>query len=1001
MAELLGAIDDHREAILLGEIGALLHMFGKCSSEFLKANSLEGGPRDSHQDLKHLPTLTPHLQNEILSNAFAFVLNGQQETLTEAFTDFITRYKGSRPDSILLRLFNACHRMTSADEKGVVRQKQPKDDMWIATPFGYQAQKIDYDSVDAKREEMDRYLADAFHSYLSTRNSVDILRDQVVRILQPGLSQALGETRRPANDVTLWAQSHSVASLYKPVLAMLAMGRDPCSRKQNGDLDYNNVRWRLFGVGWNGLDFVGRGRRPGDILKRQEILDETATAIRKLLEVTHPVGNRFYGDINGAFFTFPAISDGETEELVRQIAPELTRIVREQSEEELWPFFTMSRPSRTLTVITREIEARDHIASAPKIAALLSMDEDGDGRQDRLLVPGPTLATPAAGQDICPVCQVRSKPIREETCPTCRDRRSRRQRSWQENRQDQTIWMDEVSDKSNRIALLTIRFDLSRWLSGEWLSTILSQTCEGWLASERTKKVLGNAQQRQKLETIISPIKASREVVTAILKHVGTGQVAQDAGFKATVMSTFFEDVETSQNQNDPHYIVPFLNNLRERINDSADYHLSSDDLTTAVFTQNPSPARLARIWEETETFLDTWLAGIRNDTFAIRPQRLRFTPTQVVSGVREGQTYRVVVPDLTPEPLVVLCLDESGRNFVTVDSLEKFRFDQGASPLREVTAVQHGLEEKGIESWSDEATGEPLATWEAGPPVRANHFQTEPYLPLIVLARSPVFCQVLLPADRVPEVLRRLLALTSDRFGKVEGKLPLHVGLVVTKRKFPLYALIEAGQQILDDPSVQKGISQVPWWDTTGHVSDPFYVQYPTVGPNDRGHKLAGLAPVNGERPSWLTPGYFDFDFLGATSDRDRLAYGPDKSGRPVRSFIAYGHLRPRPFPLHLLRTVFEIWALLTRTANLGPTQRHQLEEALATKLEEWDTIGDNAKPVFEIFTKTLLCHSFGKQWKALDSGQRGLMERSAWDGLLLETLELFQHVLKKEPSQ
>ncbi len=213
MADLLQAITNHREAILLGEIGAFLHMFGKASSEFLVANSQEGGTQDSHRDLKHLPTLRPHLENPILRDRFIFNLNGQQETLAGTFTDFITKYKGNDPKCVLLRLFNSCHRMTSADEKGVVRRKQPKDDMWIATPFGYKVRRVDLSSLDAKREEMDRQLAATFQAYLARQNGIESLREEVIPILEPGLSQALGETRHQPT-MSLFGHSRTVSLHY-------------------------------------------------------------------------------------------------------------------------------------------------------------------------------------------------------------------------------------------------------------------------------------------------------------------------------------------------------------------------------------------------------------------------------------------------------------------------------------------------------------------------------------------------------------------------------------------------------------------------------------------------------------------------------------------------------------------------------------------------------------------------------------------------------------------
>lgn len=1000
MSDFLRAIEDHREAILLGELGALLHMFGKCSREFLIANSLEGeasGAKDSHQDLKHLSALAPQLQNPDLRASFAFTLDGKPETLAGDFTDFITKYKANGPDCTLLRLFNTCHRMTSADEKGVVRRKQSKDDMWITTPFGHRAHKVDPDQIEANREEIDRQLADALQAYLSKQIDISELRNRAIKILQPGFSEALGETRQPANDVTLWAQSHGVASLYKPVLATLALGLDPCLRK-NGSLDFNNVTWRLFGIGWNGRSFVERGRRPGDVLQRQDILREIETETQKQLEVSRPVGNLFYADLDGLYFTFPGIEDNAASELARQLAPELIKVIREQSANELWPFFTLSRPRRTLTAITREIAVRGQIASAPRVAALLSMEQNDGTRQEQLLVEGPPLPQPEAGQDICPICQMRSKRHGEETCPICQDRRSDRQQDWRQARQGQTIWLDEVADPNNRLALVTLRFDLSRWLSGEWLTTLLSQTFDDWLQADRTQTVLKNQQQRSKLEQIKSPLEPTAEVVTAVLRAVGTGQITQDAGFKATVLNTFFEDVQASQSQKAPNYIVPFLENLRGRINDTIAYQLTPADLATAIFTQNASPSRLARIWEETESFLNTWIRRIEVETFGSRPQRLRFTTAAPVRGLRAGQTYRVVVPSLTPGPLVVLCIDETQQDFLTVDSLEKFRVQQDNCRLGGVDAVRYALMTGGVQSWFDGATGTRLPGTGSFTAVRADDSQTEPYLPFVVLARSPVFCQVLLPTNRTAMVLRQLLALAEERFGKVQGKLPLHVGVLVAGRRFPLYALIEAGQQVLNDPSFGGILLEPPWWDTAGHAADPFFGSYPTVPPKGGSHRLTDLAPVDQTRPHELTPGYFDFDFLESTADRHRLTYEVDQDNRPVRSSIAYGYLRPRPFPLFRLRQMFEVWEVLT--ARLGPTQRHHLEVAMTTKLAEWTGVGDNARPVFKRFSQALLRRSLGPGWWDLSEQQRQCLERSAQDGLLLEVLEFFQHVLKEDSS-
>ena len=997
MGELLKKIKAHREAILLGEIGALLHMFGKCSSEFLIANSLENQTlpqkqrvREFHQDLKHLPKSKPFLEHQKLADNFVFPTGEQSEKLAGNFTDFIQKYKGNNPDSVLLRLFNTCHRMTSADEKGVVRRTQSKDDMWITTPFGYGVHKIDLNAIDDVRTKTDCRLATALETYLGGSLDIDGLRCQAVCILKKDMSQALGETRQPANDVTLWAQSHGVASLYKPVLATLALGLAPCPRKGNGELDYNNVRWRLFGIGWNGLGFVQRGRRPGDILRRQEILQDIRMQIQRLLELQYPVGNLFYEDLNGLFFTFPGL-DGKEEAaktLVAELAPEIVKIVRGQSDTELWPFFTLSKPRRTLTTITREVKARDGLAALPRVAPLLSLERDGDQREKKLVANGPDLSPPMSGQDICPVCQFRSKQQQEDACLVCAGRRSGQQDKWQRGRQGQTIWIDEVADRNNRMALLTLRFDLSRWLSGDWFTTIWSQTFSEWAKGERLIASEGNVvrslRELVKNGAIQLPDQNYYSSALSLAKWVLANPNQTEC---KPVLGAFLEKDGGEYQVGE----VPFLLQEVEEVYGSRD----AESLLKYFFTQNPSPPRLQRIWEATERFINELIHAIDVKIFASRPKRLQFTIKTHLPWVKPRHTYRIAVSGLEPGSLTVLCMenDELCR-FVTIDSLDKFRDDEKRHSF---PAIRAALETGGISAWRDDETSRSIEAATCIPGQQIQEFASEEYLPFIILIRAPAFCQILLPAERTPDVLRQLLDLVDQHFGKVQGKLPLHVSLLVVNRRFPLYALLEAGQMALDHPSFSKETEQQPWWqDVEVHAQDPFFGSYPTKQSGDGKWTLSDLAPVDQAGCFWMTPSYFDFDLLGSTADRHNLTY-EEQNGRPVRSSISYGTLRPRPITLHRLRDQLQIWEILTK--SLGSTQRHHMEEALTSKLEEWKAIDWNqVKPVFETFSKALLQRTFGKdKWNGLDPKGRLLLEQSLSDGLLLEALQLFQHIVKE----
>jgi CRISPR-associated Csx11 family protein len=963
MSEAIKDIERHREAILLGEIGALLHDFGKMDQRFVRKHSLEGGNKDYNHASKDL------FSSDLLQNLKALEINFRED-LKARLIDLIVEHHDPKPSNKLVKGIIECDHMNSADDKGVVRKKQPISDMWITTPFGCKVAQIDPDSLDRKRKEMDRQLVGIFASYLNSQSPITVLRNEVQKILEHGLSCALGETREPANDVTLWEHSYGVASLFKSILSTIAVERE---------IDTAKYRWRLLGVCWNGIGFIEKGFKPGDILKRNEILNNINIEVADKLEVKFPLGNRFYSDLNGSFFTFPGVEDNEAYELIGSLSEEIIPAIRDSSDGELWPFFTLSRPHRGFTIITKEIKARDAIASAPKIAAVLSIAKDSDQRQERLLGHGPALTVPVSRQEICPVCRLRSTAFDDDTCVTCRNRRSDRHVKWLKNRDDRTIWIDEAADRSNQVALLTVRFDLSRWLSGEWLTTIWSQTFSDWAKGEslfpssgQPKRALNELVKTEKLflpGNDVTEYESAKSFASYVLNNPARTECKP-------ILEAFLEKGTYDVNE------IPSLLEEIEDVYGKRDV----ESMLKFFFTQNPSPARLYRIWKEAEDFIDSWIKMIMEEAFDALPVRLQFRVPSLIPKKEKGEDFPIEVYNLEPCPLTVLCLGRGGQDYLTIDSLDKFRYKKGDRWLKGAQAVESAMKESGVK----------IAETAAPIPVEMNSFRYEHYLPYIVLSSSPARCQMILPSDRIDKTLTCLLNLYDKRFSLVNGKIPLHVGLLVAKRKFPLYSLIQSGRQILDTPYLQKGEMRSPWWETSCDDKNPFFSQYPAIRPTEYGHSLSDLATIRPGLQFWLTPGYFDFDFLGSTADRSRLTYGTDENDRPVRSAISYGFIRPRPLSFFKFRELFKIWGQLS---SLSRSQRHFIEEVLATKLQEWGTEGTTCSQVFETFGKTVLRNSFGEvRWQQLDAEDRKQLEESTSKGLLLETLELFQHVLKEE---
>ncbi len=451
----------NREQILTGEIGALLHDIGKCHPDFVRKQSIENVGNFDHCKI-----------DEFLdSNLITLMKNGKFEiNIKNEKTDvysIITEHCERKTKKELIKLMKSCDKRDSADDKGIVRKKQPMNDTIISSPFGYPRERIDLKCLQCRLFDLSHQLTDLFDKYVS--NSIDIttFRENVINNLMLTFSHALGETRIPSNDVTLWDHSHSTASLFKSMLCKMAL------REAHGE------QWRIFGFCWNGTGFISRGKKVADILERNRIIESIRKKLKKEFEVKIPVGNTIYEDTNGIYFTFPDLESDNLEEVACECAKKGMKIIRCNSDGEIFPLFVVSEPSRSLTILADVLRFASAKRNIPKLTPtlfFLKNSEEGENVEVRM-GSNPGMPLIHTGQDICPVCQSRAKSIDSETCGRCDKRRKGRLDKWLSNR-EHTIWMDEVADMNNNIALLTLKFDLDRWFDGTMVGTIYSQTFE-------------------------------------------------------------------------------------------------------------------------------------------------------------------------------------------------------------------------------------------------------------------------------------------------------------------------------------------------------------------------------------------------------------------------------------------------------------------------------------------------------------------------------------------
>lgn len=289
--------------------------------------------------------------------------------------------------------------------------------------------------------------------------------------LEEAFDEAVGDDRRPINEVTLRDWGSATAALWK------AMAARNILEKQVEDA----FQWRLLRIDFDGLRFLERTPAISDLVGRRAALQAALDEVRTLLEVTYPLGNEVYRDENGSAFVVPAL-DGDDTDGNRLLGLIETHILDTLRQGELGG----------------ELRPRIHVTVADKQAAVLHDVLDPKKK------PPPPVAPfhdsmrcwwQGEAADVCSACGVRPqgwgapnasqecKARGRNVCYVCLERRGRRAQKWAQARHDQddekrkpwerTIWLDEVADENGRLALIVGKFDLTHWLNGDMIQTLL------------------------------------------------------------------------------------------------------------------------------------------------------------------------------------------------------------------------------------------------------------------------------------------------------------------------------------------------------------------------------------------------------------------------------------------------------------------------------------------------------------------------------------------------
>jgi CRISPR-associated Csx11 family protein len=780
----------HRPLLLACEAIGWLHMTGKAHPNFLRQH---GGLPNDYEYKEWWSREKPPFPWSDLLQWVKDKYPLKPRAWPDSLTDFIKKHTES--DSGLLGLLQAGHAMASGIEKNVPKAtsrylQQDVTHMWLTSPFGHPVRNLLADPPQLLTEQgwqallcKIRKLLEGLQK-LGNQNSNNLdgwweWRESAIGPngwLREAFLATLAETRLPNNDVTLWDQSYVAAALFKAAVAG-AMLADRFFERQDKKVKQQTC-WRVLTVGFGTQHYEARAVKIGDWAGARRDIDCFFKEVRRLIEVDLAVGSLVYQDEEALAFTFPdlpldatgndpngSLDDKRAAELSKEIESEIDQLA-EQFQFETPPLFQLSCSTRSFIPMVEELrKTRKELAipvhRAWNIPNKNSAVNTGSGSIDH----------------VCPVCQVRlNRPnVQDQTenarksrvCSVCAERRRGRLNAWLNGESD-TIWISEVADQNDRVALLTLSLDIEPWLGGKHLDSLRAQSIFEWRRFN------------QELDAQDSPIEISgtfTSLFNYVLnklqefdKHDPVLQSLHEGYGHATDWPNFFTKIVEDRSD------APGWGQL--------DDPKRSRWIVHQLFCKLPSPGRVYRFWRSAETFFDELcqqfreIAGGHENLWRTR-RLLLYPDSGSTQSWEDRETY---VGRFGNGPFELLYLEEK-KAFLTITNLARCL---DAAQERKVFKQALAIELRGEANQQVHQ----LRVTDVKTPEKIGA-----YSPIILLDRSPQRFRVLVPLECASACIEAAIEKWQEEFARVWDRLPLRIGVIAFPRLTPFQAVIEAAR--------------------------------------------------------------------------------------------------------------------------------------------------------------------------------------------------------------
>jgi len=972
----LQVLADHRPALLLAEVAAWLHMFGKFHEDFL------GGHHGLDIEIPtDLVSTYPRLQM-LLTDPWPSLIWSQLPIVeldvgSLSIYDLIKDHRNLRATSGLARLMWDAHGRGSGTEKGVLERFAPGQQATVfsATVAGHEQTPIDPSDLQRRRHRLYTDLERWLDGLATQASATDWrqFRSAFIQRFKKEFRTTVAESRRPINDVTLFDQTAASVALLKAALAeiLLTGWKEPV---QNAVAD--KYKWCFLRVGINGPTFWGEASRLSDVLARRGCLEKALDSIRFLLETEYPLGAEVYRDENGSIFVLPAL-DGLLQATINDspLLGKIEKLAQQDFSAEACFKCEVSPATRNMLFLGRLATAQLSAASA-KPAWI-------DG-----------FWSPSALKDICPVCGVRpqgpsKKSVDRKICDVCEQRRIDRSRHWLST-QASTIWTDEIADETGHLALVTGAFHIESWLAGDAFNSVVMFDPQKRLLTDPRRNTTYQFDYQQLLS----------DIQDALRRNQFTGKTLLDSLVlnpqRGGSIQQFYEIQVKDSDLDALHRTGASSETL----------------LALAMLRQNPSFARVRRTWETTRTFWLDVTEQLQQDesVIPVNGHRLGIQPIEMLD-VGPFHAYELVVEGIR----ISVVWDPPNHQFITADNLD-YLASAGQLGKSVEEAVQPGQRFRLEEPTGYGATNKRLGTITVDKVERID----QGYIPAIPILAEPRTFMALVPANRAMDVVEAIKAKYATEMGKVRNRLPLSLGVVYAGRRTPLASILDAGRRILrrSSQTVQAEVlevSPVDPWPAAVEIrlrldEREITVSVPTVmgdgATHDVWYPYWQVADKPDNRNRWFkgpdeehwvhicdlrqgdkvafAPSIFDFEYLDTSARRFEVAYNGDgqRMGKDKHQ---------RPYLLEQFNDLEDTW---TQLSHLSTSQIKGLEALIEAKRRDWDepTGTPNVSDAFRQFVGDAL-----REVKV----HSARLESAAVTGMLADALEIHMTIHKGKSQQ